>query len=250
MQANVIDWTGHYYCGDGLGFNCSLELDHDGRFAFLWEGCMGTYGKHAGDYARTGDTLTLVIDGQAPDKLPLGSLMLAISIDWMRQVQRDAREALQLIPMRWGERKYLVPRPAMREFVNAVNLGTEPRAGVHGYYMLLTPRQDGWKLDRPAGLPELGPEWAGRLLPAPIEARVVAHDPDTRLATIDGGGSDGLFEGMELCLLKDDGSYHGKLQVGSVQEHTARFEAGPDPAGMLGKRVSSRLPASYWGPTG
>ena len=41
--------VGSYYYGDGLGVNCSLVVKPEGRFTFMWRGCLGAYCQNQGD---------------------------------------------------------------------------------------------------------------------------------------------------------------------------------------------------------
>jgi len=42
--------AGHYYCGDGTGYNVDLTLGPDGAYTAEWQGCLGTYGQAAGTW--------------------------------------------------------------------------------------------------------------------------------------------------------------------------------------------------------
>ena len=37
--------AGDYRYGDGLGVDCSLTVKPEGRFSFVWRGCLGVYGR-------------------------------------------------------------------------------------------------------------------------------------------------------------------------------------------------------------
>lgn len=41
---------GHYYRGDGTGFNVYLTLSPDGTYKAEWHGCLGSYGEAAGKW--------------------------------------------------------------------------------------------------------------------------------------------------------------------------------------------------------
>ena len=51
--------AGSYYYGDGLGMNCSLVVKPEGRFSFIWRGCLGVYGKNEGGARVVNDHLIL-----------------------------------------------------------------------------------------------------------------------------------------------------------------------------------------------
>jgi hypothetical protein len=42
--------AGHYYRGDGTGYNVHLTLGSDGAYSAEWQGCLGIYGEAAGDW--------------------------------------------------------------------------------------------------------------------------------------------------------------------------------------------------------
>ncbi len=40
--------AGSYYCGDGTGYNLTLNLKDDGTYTAEWRGCLGKYGEASG----------------------------------------------------------------------------------------------------------------------------------------------------------------------------------------------------------
>ncbi|TWU44632.1 hypothetical protein Poly51_59010 [Rubripirellula tenax] len=53
--------VGHYYDGDGLGVNLTLNLHPDGTFQCSWTGCLGDYGSTAGKWGRIGQTVHISV---------------------------------------------------------------------------------------------------------------------------------------------------------------------------------------------
>lgn len=51
---NAAAVSGHYYRGDGLGYNVYLTLESDGRYAAEWRGCLGKYGEANGTWRLEG----------------------------------------------------------------------------------------------------------------------------------------------------------------------------------------------------
>lgn len=136
--ASAGRWGGVYHRGDGLGFNHTLILHPDGRFAFEWNGCLGTYDQRRGFVKDLGDRLVL------------------------------GKETYWVIG--WGERRYLVEDRELEDFGNAINSRAEPRWEPQGLFYLR--REDENK--SATGLPDL-PERARLMLHAePLSARVVA----------------------------------------------------------------------------
>jgi hypothetical protein len=118
-----------------------------------------------------------------------------------------------LVPVRWGERLYLVSSEEMQAFCLAVTEGIEPRRNSFGDYLL---RNGDW--DRPApGQPELPSEYAKfmRSPPPRKEERVVRATKalqgkitevmDAGTAWIDLGSEHGLSAGMRLAGIGDQG---------------------------------------------
>jgi hypothetical protein len=137
----LSDLAGSYYRGDGLGVNQTLRIEADGTYGFVWSGCLGTYSRSTGRafLRRGGLDLETLSEGPG-NHVPV------------------AKESFR--PVRWGKRHYLVPLGDLMSFVNAVNLGREPRDGAHGLHYL---RQDDWKLPV-TGLPDLPEPYRGYLL--------------------------------------------------------------------------------------
>jgi hypothetical protein len=133
--------AGDYYFGDGLGVNCTLAITPEGRFSFEWRGCLGVYDRNSGE-AR-------IADGH-----------LILKPEWPNPRDGFRGSSTDLIPVRWGERSYLVPTQDAEDFCNEVNQGREPRDGPHGHSYL---RTDDWK-KQVAGLPSVPKQWEAMLL--------------------------------------------------------------------------------------
>ncbi|HEY0660871.1 MAG TPA: hypothetical protein VGD21_06105 [Lysobacter sp.] len=179
-------WAGEYYQGDGLGANIVLSLAPQAGVSATWHGCLGLYGANEGR-----------IQAQ-----PTGHLEFKFNRSNAKQFGGFPDE---VVPVRWGERRYLIPSSQMLDFVNAVNQGFEPRAGAMGRFLLA--RGDESKpVD---GLPTL----PDRLLPAirnkALDVGVVKVEPrpghrsqgycEKRYrVTVDHGAAHGLTPGIEL----------------------------------------------------
>jgi len=55
--ADAKTLAGRYYRGDGKGYNVHLTLEAEGTYTAEWHGCLGTYGKAAGDWKLLGTQL-------------------------------------------------------------------------------------------------------------------------------------------------------------------------------------------------
>src|SRR5437867_3612562 len=98
---------GRYYFGDGLGVNCTLELDPGGRFSFSWHGCEGEYDRNEGTWSRDGDLLEL-----HPER------------PYRQQGFRGMD--VRFVPVKWGPRILLVDEHCMPGFCAAAARAEPP----------------------------------------------------------------------------------------------------------------------------
>ena len=185
-KIGTAGWAGGYYQGDGLGVNISVELAPESGFAFTWHGCLGLYDLNYGSVAEKDGRLELAF--QFPN-------------------DQDGYRGLGpvLVPVRWGERRYLIADDELLRFVNDVNGGLEPRGDVHGSNLL----RRGDEAKPVEGKPELPKEAAELLLDQPVEGTLVTvHESSIEtidewkfrmtVATIDRGADDRLRVGHLL----------------------------------------------------
>lgn len=179
-------WAGEYYEGDGLGANIRISLAPDTGIAATWHGCMGLYGANRGKVA-VGRDGELRFDYQRPNAQGFGGFP-------------DA-----MLPVRWGQRRYMLPGNRRMAFVNAINHGYEPRGQMHGMFLLA---EDDEKT-MAEGLPDLPPAYLALIRRTPMQVRVVSIDgvdkkrsdhgcSFTYRMTLDRGQKDGLMSGVEL----------------------------------------------------
>ncbi len=126
-----------------------------------------------------------------------------------------ATEYLQII--RWGERIYLMNENQFEGFVDAINLGFEPREvdGYRAYYGSYLLRV-GDETKPVHGPPPFKQELLELLLPAPIIATVLSVEED--YAVIDRGSEDGLRQDMSLVRYDEESFFFDYWLV---------FEVGP-----------------------
>jgi hypothetical protein len=211
-RETIAALAGEYYHGDGLGMNMRLEIMPDGRFSFTWRGCLGLYAAS---------------DGRA--KLVNGRLIL--------KPENPSREdqfgvATEYIPVRWGKRRYLISRDQMKSFCNDVNLGSEPRRGLHGLFYLRV----GDQAQKVTGRPNVPRDWEAFLLKAPVRAKVIKVLADGS-AQVDCGVESGVCKGMALYT---DTSI--RVEVIEVEPKTAVIQVTPS-RGLIkiGQQVHSRV---------
>ena len=179
-------WAAEYYEGDGLGANISLSLAPQSGVTALWTGCLGLYGSNEGRIQ------------EQPD----GRLRFRFN-------RANARGfggfPADVVPVRWGARRYLIPDARMREFVNAINHGHEPRTMPHGRFLLAR----GDEAKPVTGLPALPDRFLQAIRHTPLDVGVLKVEPrpDNRgdgfcekryRVTVDHGNADGLVPGVEL----------------------------------------------------
>lgn len=227
-------WAGEYYAGDGLGVNEVIILAPIAGYVFEWHGCLGLYDRNYGAVTEKDGKLTL-------------SFTFENSRDGLRGI------APVLVPVPWGERRYLIPADDVVGFCNHVNQGAEPRSRSHGYHLLR--RGDEGKAVRDQ--PKVPTEFQGYLLPEPVEATVVTVGAtgarkswagwdvrDTPL-TLDAGAKRGLKVGMELFVMEPD-SVLDSLKITKVEDDRSEgvmnqvLSKAPGP--KAGWRVSTRAP--------
>ena len=215
--------------------NVRLLIAPRSGYLFEWHGCLGLYDRNFGAVEAVGERLKLTFTFE------------------------NDREGFQgiapeFIPVLWGERHYLVPADDVIGFCNEVNTGAEPRAGVHGQYLL----RRGDEMRKAEGWPGLPAEYLGALLQRPVQATVVGIGAvtlrpsvcewffeDTSL-TIDAGRRAGLRAGMRLYVIEPTGLVEW-IDLTQVEEfrsdgiHT-RCTDPSGPALARGWRVSTHAP--------
>ena len=227
-------WAGQYYFGDGLGTNVTLTLAPENGFTITWFGCLGLYDQNHGTVAMNGNRIKF-------------------SFAFDVESGYTGNYASEYMPIRWGERLYLIPPGEIVQFCNAINSGNEPRRGPHGRFFL---RRDDWKKEAP-GKPELPKELMPYLLDKPVDVAIVSIK-NTRegrigkIATvvIDKGKEAGLLPGMELRVVRPESVYQEvKLtHVGEKQSEGEYIYAHPweekslfkTPAPARGWQLSTR----------
>jgi hypothetical protein len=201
-------WAGAYYAGDGTGANLSLTLAPHAGFAFEWNGCLGLYDRNYGAVASDAGELHL------HPRLPNATEGIHVEQD--------------LIPIAWGDRRYLIGAGKTKDFCNTVNSGAEPRTSAHGLYLLRRGDETKPATGRPQGPDGVLP----CLLETPIQTRIVALGPSstkdddkyesrTSRVTLGAGSAEGVWDGMTFVF--ETGRYDS-VRVVKVGEHTSEAE--------------------------
>jgi hypothetical protein len=202
------DWAGEYYFGDGLGVNVSLAVAPKSGFVFSWRGCLGLYDLNYGNVTFTNGSVKLLF--KYPNK-------------------REGFEGIapELLPVRWGQRHYLIAVDRIVDFTNAINAGTEPGSlfgGRSGRFLL----RRGDESRAVVGRPSLPNEFLSYILAQPIKAKVssveqarVERSRRITYVRIDMGSAEGIKQGMELYVHTPSRIFDTAI-ITSVSEHSAR----------------------------
>ncbi len=209
-KADAWPWSGQYYAGDGLGFNLRLAIAPKAGVVYWSHGCFGLYALNYGTFREKDGRIHLSFEEKGIE-----------DPDGLHPV---------LIPVRWGDRRYLIPENEMIDFCNHINSGSQA--------ILRTARfcrhvDDAKK--RTSGIPKVPQKYRPYLLKEPIDAEVVwigktvilkqndRWPPGKYRVTevrLNRGKGNGLLPGMEL--------YHPEfpdMRVIDVSASSCRAEA-------------------------
>lgn len=150
-------WAGSYYSGIGTGLNLTLTLAPKNGFVLVDRGCMGVTSRNYGE-------VTMM------DK---GLLRLTFAFE---NRYNHWGVAAKLLPVPWGERRYLISPDDMVDFCNKINSELEPREDLWSSPFL----RPGDEKKPVTGYPKLPKKYQGFLLKEPIEAEIIAvHETET-----------------------------------------------------------------------
>jgi len=182
----AADWAGEYYLGDGMSANVAIVMAPDHGFASIWMGCAGVYGRSFGSVTQQGDRLLL--NHEVPNQPGVFGNFPNV-----------------LVPVRHGERLYLVGEEQAVQFVNAVDKGSDPcEDSCPEVFLRLNASY------QTSGIPDVPSLTHMNQLELALFARVIrVIEPD--LGAVDGafrwrkakieldaGQDDGVFEGLEF----------------------------------------------------
>jgi hypothetical protein len=207
------EWAGEYYFGGGIGNRGVFKLAPISGFVARLGGCTGVYAINYG----------VVIEADGRIKL-LTKLPPDHRASW--------KSVIEMFPVRWGERHYLLSDDEVIDFCNAVNAGQEPDRLYGGFFLL---RRDDEK-KQVSGVPGIPEHYREYLLASPVQAEIsflhssrIEVDKDyndwkeriTRV-TLNAGYAEGLRVGMELHAFEPRNFESAKIL--QVSEHSAEAE--------------------------
>ena len=145
----------------------------------------------------------------------------------------------RFVPVRWGDRRYLVPQGRMVEFCSAINQGWGRRSATFPGTHLL---RSGDKKKPAQGLPVVPQKWRSYLLKEPVVGGVLEVTSDGSFI-LDIGTYDGIKKGMQLIVHVNGWP---KITVIEVQPSRSLAErnSGYNKGGSIerGASVSTNLP--------
>jgi hypothetical protein len=232
-------FAGTYVSGHDFGGG-SLTLDAHGRFSEEGGSDDGTQISTSGTFILSADRLHFTIVKQMGTRGGKKfNLLESKEKKEMFESSDDEKieKEFDLLPVEWSGRIYLLYEKDLKDFVNAVNLGIEPRATLvssdytspwYGPFYL----RSGDEQKKVAGPPSLPEKWLSFLLSKPVTATVISIEETkkyefstTFTATIDKGSRDGLKVGMRLLTKNEEPSPWSGTEVISVEEKTAKIQA-------------------------
>ena len=176
-------WAGHYYAGDGLGFNLYVDLAPDSGFISESSSCTGSSIRGYGHITEENNSIQLI-----------------------SEMGTEEEELDVYLHIQWGDRSYLLLQNELFDFCNAILSQREPRSRVHGFFLI---RDEDYKKEV-VGLPNLPEKYLQYLMNSPInttitstkESKSTSEDSNlTFIKTIvefDVGSNQGVFTGMSF----------------------------------------------------
>ncbi len=144
-------WPGHY-CSGHRGFGVCVALGAGEGITATWKTCQGSASFEG------------TVESEEDGHLHLRYTDAGGSEPWF---------PVELVPVRWGSRHYLLRAEQLHAFVIAVKLGEEPRDRVTGEFLLRKGDED----RSVAGLPELPPAYARLLSPSDVKQPITREPP-------------------------------------------------------------------------
>lgn len=163
-SSREVPWVGEY-----RGHMAIFSLAPSAGF-FYFQGSDYIYSSCAWGSVKDSDgAITLVPDPSVPIEATRG-----LAIEWM--------------PVKWGDRRYIIPKDGILDFVNSVNNGYEPAYRIPGVGASFL-NKAGDEDRRVSGFPEVPTVYLRYLLKTPIRGRVTAVGT-FQVEKMDSGGTE------------------------------------------------------------
>lgn len=230
-------WVGEYFNGRGLGDVVELRLAPSG-FIVEWHGCVAGRNPIDRNYGTVAERDgVLKFEFVHPNRAGHGALGIPD----------------ELVPVAWGERRYLVPRGKMEMLCKFARNGTDPGTKAKLFFWVRSGDDE-----RPlSGVPRVPPRYRGLVLrdpilaPATLVGQAFRRDQpelgacDVRSVVLEAGSKQGLEWGMSLCWRSPTGHIH-RATIVRVDDSSCTAEltqpAGDEEAPGRGAMFSTHVP--------
>jgi hypothetical protein len=249
-ELELRDLVGTYTHGGGFA-GSAITIEPGGRYHTNSSDCTqeyyeaGTYAFKAGVISFVTTKRTVKAHGESEDQAKDLLDPKVYKEEYHQEPPADDRRD-ELIPVKWGERLYLMHRDSMIEFCNAINLGLEPRSSLGtDWYLGSFYLQNGDENKPATGKPSLSNDLIDLLLEKRVEAEIIniERDGKTEVATINRGSEAGLKPGMRLVLTEprfwDGPSLWSGLVVISATYNLAKLKVFEEV--KMGDKVNSKF---------
>src|SRR5258705_12042351 len=207
-----------------------ITLNSDGTFLKQTSNCTSIYGQ-SGPYSVSNDrlsltTLKITVRGFGDDAKEIDLRKRKARKEILETDEPFKPEQSEIRIVRWGPRIYLMSDSYRASFIEAINLGFEPRE-VDGYRPLYGEilLREGHENKDAVGLPSLPDVFLANLLSAPITATVVSLETanNKTIATINQGSLSGLKVGTILVPESNEDPFDvPRYEVLSVSEQSSK----------------------------
>jgi hypothetical protein len=257
-ESEFKKYAGNYVTGHEWGGG-SIKLDNNGNFFESAGSDDGTAISTSGTYRFENGLLIFSITRKTISRGGGKVYNLLDPIDlkeWSLGNDTEIDKQFKLLPIEWSGRIYLIYETDLKNFVNAINLGIEPRPWLtsdsavspwFGSFYL----RSGDQRKKVLGRPDLPKEWRAFELSHPVIAKVVKVISRKQekyglesIVVINKGTNDGLTIGMLMVARKEIPSLGYGTQVASVGRTTATVKSTMYPALKVGDKLSSRYEPS------
>lgn len=228
---SLEELAGEYTAGHEF-FAGTITLEKDGNYKIESGGCTDSFFE-SGNYTIDSGILHFKV---------LKSIRKSHSDDKeinLLEETKDSESAkiltnYEMFPIKWSNRIYLIEKENLKGFVNAINLGIEPRNTLTSRLYLGTfyvrasekSKLPPFLLEPITGIPVLPDVWNSYLLKKPVSAKVLSieGEKNNQTAIINRGSSDGLKIGMRLIIDSQEPSPWSGVEVIEVENKSARVK--------------------------
>ncbi len=243
QELHAWPWSGQYYAGDGIAFNLRLAIAPKAGVVYWCDSDLGgLYELNYGSFREEDGYIHLTFDKKGVKEKGNGEELHPV-----------------LVPLRWGDCRYLIPENEMIDFCNHINRGSQ---SVSRAARFLAHVDDQGK--KTAGIPKVPPKYQKYLLKEPINAEVIwigetvilerndRWPPGKHRVTkvrLNRGKGDGLLPGMELfhpqfpdlrVLDVSASTCHAETSECLLEEEAADMDDAKMPRIRAGLRYSTR----------